>query len=72
MKPSQQLSIASTALLLMLSTLTAKADIPALTHDFTQPEAGEVYPGGKTSHTRRIDKWAYSHPTTHMTAGREG
>ena len=71
MKPSQQLSTASTALLLMLSTLTAKADIPALTHDFTQPEAGEVYPGGKTSHTRRIDKWAYSHPTTHMTAERK-
>lgn len=51
--------------LLISASAMATASTPNTT-DFSQPEPGEQYPGGSTSHTKRHDKKAFSHPSANM------
>lgn len=43
----------------------------APTTDFSAPEAGEDMPGGATSHTKRLDRNAFSHSSANMAFERE-
>lgn len=56
------------ALGLLLTPMAAwsAADATAPTRDFSAAEAYEQYPGGATSHTRAIDRRAFSQPSANM------
>ena len=56
------LALASTLLL----SASAIATPQPLTTDFSTAEAGEQFPGGTTSHRKRHNKNAFSHPSANM------
>lgn len=66
MKPSQ---IVGAVFLLALSP--AMANVPPPATDFANAEPGERFPGGTATHTKKVNKNAFSHPSANMTFERE-
>lgn len=62
--------IASMILITLAGTARADA-ITAASTDFSKPEQGERYPGGATSHQKRMNKNAFSHASANMSFERE-
>ena len=60
-----------TLLIFALTTPGQANDITAPTTDFSKPEKYEKFPGGATSHTKRINKDAFSQPSANMSFERE-
>ena len=54
-----------------LATAVASENITTPTTDFSRPERYERYPGGATTHTKRINKDAFSHASANMSFERE-
>lgn len=59
------------ALLTSLSVSYAGNDITIPTSEFSQAESNERFPGGSTSHTKHINKNAFSHASANMSFERE-
>jgi len=68
MKASQ---IFAAALLLSVNTAVQADDITAPTTDFSKPERYEKYPGGATTHTKKLNRDSFSHPAANMSFERE-
>ena len=62
----------ATALALLIPPFCVLAqNITAPTTDFTKPERYEAYPGGATTHTKKLNKNAFSHASANMRFERE-
>jgi len=63
--------IFSILLLPLHSSATINTHVTAPTTDFSQPEERERFPGGATSHTKRINKDVFSQASANMSFERE-
>ena len=57
--------------MLLLALTPAIAEVPAPTTDFSRPEPGERFPGGAATHTKGVNKNAFSHASANMSFERE-
>ncbi len=70
MKKTSQIQLAIAALMLS-SAIFADTTLTAPTTDFTRAERYEKFPGGQTTHRKRLNKNAFSHASANMKFERE-